>query len=269
MENTNNGILSGKEVSLLESVTGVEKSDLEALSAQITDKDIKNIIKLMTTMVDYKDLIMRYTCALKEIQTKFEVLNTEFNTQYKRNPIAHIKTRIKSNTSIINKLLTRGLPFSVKSIERNINDIAGIRIICSYLDDIYSLAEALIRQDDITLIEQKDYIKTPKPNGYRSLHLIVDVPVFFADGTRKMRVEVQIRTIAMDFWASLEHQIKYKKEINSQAEIVARLKDCAETIAKTDEEMMEIRKQLEFTEEEPDLEDELLEKLKRLDKPII
>lgn len=225
--------------------------------------------KILETMVDYKEMRMMYACAIKEVRTKFDVLNTEYNIRYQRNPINFITTRVKSTHSILEKMNRIKNRFTLKDVAECLNDIAGVRVICSYIDDIYRLAEALTAQDDIRLLEKKDYIQNPKPNGYRSLHLIVSVPVFFAEQRQELKVEVQIRTIAMDFWASLEHQIKYKKEIPDQAEIIARLKECADRIAKTDANMMEIRQHMEEFEEEDPESSLLLEKVRRLDVPII
>ena len=225
--------------------------------------------RMLETAVDYKELRMMYACAIKEVQTKFEVLETEFKVRYQRNPIAAIQTRLKSSSSIVEKMIRKGIPFSLENLEAEIHDLAGIRVICSYVDDIYALAEALTSQDDITLVERKDYISSPKPNGYRSLHLIVSVPVFFSQQTRQIRVEVQIRTIAMDFWASLEHQMKYKREIPDQQHIVAQLKSCAEDIARVDQEMMNIRLRLEASADEPSEDDLLIARLKKLDTPIL
>ena len=170
-----------------------------------TEKDviIGQAMNLLDGVLDYKDLMMGYACAIKEINTKFEVLDTEFEVRYKRNPISSIETRLKSQTSILEKMARLGIAPSRENIENNLNDIAGIRVICSYIDDIYFLADALTKQDDIKLIKRKDYISNPKPNGYRSLHLIVSVPIFFAESSKEVKAEVQIRTIAMDFWASL------------------------------------------------------------------
>lgn len=221
--------------------------------------------RLMGTIVDYKELMMMYTCAMKEIQTKFEILNTEYKVRYQRNPISSISTRLKKTASITEKLAKLGKQFSLTAIEETINDVAGVRVICPYIDDIYTIADALLKQDDITLITRKDYIATPKPNGYRSLHLIVEVPVFFAEQRKDMKVEVQIRTIAMDFWASLEHQLKYKQDVPNQSEIVSQLKTCADIISATDEKMLGIRKQIESTSDVPTEDDILLEKLSRLD----
>lgn len=224
--------------------------------------------QVMWSVVEYKDLQMFYACAIKEVQTKLEILSTEFNVKHKRNPISSIHTRLKRTESIVKKLKKNHLPFTTESIEQNVCDFAGIRVICSYIDDIYSIAAALLKQDDIKLIQKKDYIEHPKPNGYRSLHLIVSVPVFFADTKREMKVEVQIRTIAMDFWASLEHQIKYKQEIPNQSDVCDELKACAEVIADTDQKMLKLRRQIELAEDAPTEEDILLERLRKLDIPL-
>ena len=216
-------------------------------------------------LVDYRELMMMYTCAMKEIQTKFEVLNSEFNVRYSRNPINSMSTRLKRTVSIVEKLSRKGQAFTPENVERYLGDVAGVRVICSYVDDIYKIADSFVQQDDITLIERKDYIANPKPNGYRSLHLIVKVPVFFADQKREMKVEVQLRTIAMDFWASLEHQLKYKKEIPRQDEIVTELKSCADAITAVENHMLSIRKEIEECSDEPTEEDILLEKLSRVD----
>lgn len=233
----------------------------EALNANLTD-DVK---QLVGSVVEYKEMMMRYTCAIKEIKTKFDVLNTEFNVRYQRNPISSITYRLKETMSIAEKLERRGLPFTIDAIQNNINDVAGIRVICSYLDDIYLIADAFLKQDDITLIKRKDYIAQPKPNGYRSLHLIVSVPVFFANEKREMRAEVQIRTIAMDFWASLEHELKYHKNIPDQKRIVRDLKDCADTIHNTDLRMLRIRNRITDKKPDPSEEDLLYEKFMKLD----
>ncbi len=217
------------------------------------------------TVIDYKEMRMRYSCAIKEVRTKFDVLNSEFNVRYRRNPITSISSRLKSSSSIMNKLARKGLDFTLENVENNLYDVAGIRVVCSYVDDIYVLAQALAKQDDITVIKEKDYIKNPKPNGYRSYHMIVSVPVFFSDQTKDMAVEMQIRTIAMDFWASLEHQLKYKQDVPNQREIVEQLTDCAERIAAVDEQMRQVRAKIELSEDMPTEEEILLEKLSRID----
>lgn len=221
--------------------------------------------KVAGTVIDYKEMRMRYSCAIKEVRTKFDVLNSEFNVRYRRNPITSINSRLKSSSSIMSKLARKGLDFTLENVENNLYDVAGIRVVCSYVDDIYVLAQALAKQDDITVIKEKDYIRNPKPNGYRSYHMIVSVPVFFSDQTKEMAVEVQIRTIAMDFWASLEHQLKYKQDVPNQREIVGQLTECAERIAAVDEQMRQVRKQLELSEDIPTEEEILLEKLSRID----
>lgn len=220
--------------------------------------------EILEALPGYKELIMMYTCAIKEVQTKFEVLSLEFNTRYDRNPITAIQTRLKSTASIAEKMIRKDIYFSLDNVESGISDIAGVRVICSYVDDIYRLAEALTQQDDVTLLERKDYIATPKPNGYRSLHLIVGVPVFFYNQRKVMKVEVQIRTIAMDFWASLEHELKYKQEVSSQMGIVEQLKECADTIAQTDDKMLSLRKQLDELQVDTGDSRALFDKLNRL-----
>ena len=220
-------------------------------------------------MVEYQELMMMYSCAIREVRTKLEVLNADLSMRYKRNPIEFISYRIKKPVSLVQKMRSRGLPLSVSAIEGNIFDVAGIRVICSFIDDIYAVASMLTNQDDIILLETKDYIKSPKKNGYRSLHLILEIPVFFSDQTRHMKVEVQIRTIAMDFWASLEHQLKYKKDVDNEDAIVAELAECAETIAATDQRMLQIRQRIEENSTAPTPEEELLEKLGHINIPVI
>ena len=190
---------------------------------------------------DFTKLMAYYRCAMMEIETKLNVLNEEFSLRYDRNPISSIKTRLKSPVSIREKLTRRGLPVTVDTIEQNLNDVAGVRVICSFPEDVYTLTRALLSQDDITVIEKKDYIATPKPNGYRSLHLIVAVPIFLAHEKRTMRVEIQLRTIAMDFWASLEHQLRYKKDTPFTEDMRKELKFCAELSAELDRRMDALR----------------------------
>ncbi|MBO5784148.1 MAG: GTP pyrophosphokinase family protein, partial [Clostridia bacterium] len=178
-------------------------------------------------------------------QTKFEVLDEEFSIRYNRNPVEAIKTRLKSPRSIYGKMQKNALPITVENIREHLSDIAGIRIICSYPEDIYTLCDMFLRQDDVKLIRKKDYIANPKENGYRSLHLIVEVPIFLTDAKEYVRAEVQFRTIAMDFWASLEHKLKYKKDIPYADEVAAELKDCAEQIAFLDRRMEAVHRHIE------------------------
>ncbi len=189
---------------------------------------------------DYDVLMMRYDSAIREVRTKLQILNDELSLT-QQSPISSISARRKKTFSILEKLERQGFPITLESIEKNLHDVAGIRVICSFLDDIYNVADMLVRQDDLTVVQIKDYIKNPKPNGYRSYHMIVEVPVFFSNEKHAMRVEIQIRTVAMDFWATLEHQIKYKQDIPNQEEIIEELKQCADTISKTDERMLSIR----------------------------
>ena len=196
-------------------------------------------------MQEYSKLMAYYRCAIMEVETKFNVLNEEFSLQYDRNPINGIKSRLKSIESIKEKLERKGLPYTVQAIEENLNDVAGVRVVCSFTADVYLLAEALLKQDDIQLIEKKDYIANPKENGYRSLHLIVSVPIFLAHEKRIMKVEVQLRTIAMDSWASLEHQPRYKKDLEFTEEMVSELYRCAQLSSELDEKMDALRAQVQ------------------------
>ncbi len=184
-----------------------------------------------------------YTCAIMEVETKFKVLNEQFSLKYDGNPIESIHSRVKDYDSIIRKVVRKKIPRNLKSIEENINDIAGIRVVCSFVDDIYRLADCLLSQDDIILLSKKDYIKNPKPTGYRSLHLIISVPIFLENEKKYVKVEVQLRTIAMDFWASLEHKMRYKKNISPDLleKLSHELSDCAEVSASLDSRMQNVR----------------------------
>ena len=186
-----------------------------------------------------------YRCAMMQVETKFNVLNEELSLQYDRNPIETIKTRLKTPESIANKLIKKQVPLTAESIEENISDVAGVRVICSFQSDIYMLADALLKQDDITLLKRKDYIAHPKENGYRSLHLIVQIPIYLHDQKKLMRVEVQFRTISMDWWASLEHKIRYKKDVVITPEIEKELRECAEISDVLDRRMEMIQQKVE------------------------
>ena len=199
----------------------------------------------MEHLTRFRDLMMEYECAMLEVQTKLEVLNKELSLLHSRNPFESIKSRLKSPESIFGKLDRNGLAHSVENIEKCLNDIAGIRVICSFTEDIYMLVDCLVAQDDIVLVKKKDYIAHPKPNGYRSLHVILDIPIFLTNEKKHMRVEVQFRTIAMDFWASLEHKLKYKKDLDEADEIGLRLKLCADSIEELDYQMQEIRDKID------------------------
>lgn len=207
----------------------------QMLVKQLSNSQIKN--KVQDYTMPYRELMSYYRCAMMEVETKFNVLNEELSLMYDRNPIESVKSRLKSPESIVDKAVRKEIPLTPESIEENLYDIAGIRVICSFPGDIYMLADALLRQDDITLIERKDYIKSPKPNGYRSLHLIVELPIFLHNRTRRMKVEVQLRTMSMDWWASLEHKIRYKKNISDDGHIAEELLHCAEMGAALDQRM--------------------------------
>ena len=218
---------------------------------QKTFLDTTDIPDIQTYFVnqafEFQELMMMYSCAIREMRTKLEVLNDELSVHHQRNPIEFITSRVKKPLSIVEKLHRYGVPVSVESVEKNLNDVAGVRVICSFIDDIYTVADMLLRQDDITLIKKKDYIEHPKDNGYRSLHLIIEIPVFFSNQKKNMRVEVQIRTIAMDFWASFDHQLKYKQNIEDVENtdgLSAELKECADIIAQTDARMQAIKNKI-------------------------
>lgn len=224
-------------------MNGIKSIEGNVISRIYSNNEIKE--RLQTYTAPYRELMSYYRCAMMEVSTKFNVLDEELSLQYDRNPIEAIKTRLKSPESIMDKLSRRGLPFSVESIEQNLNDIAGVRVICAYISDIYMLRDALLRQDDIVLLQEKDYIKNPKPNGYRSLHLIVETPIFLHDQKKQMRVEVQFRTMAMDWWASVEHKLRYKKPAAPE-EVNSELKECAEISADLDKRLEKLRQRTEF-----------------------
>lgn len=217
--------------------------DAELLKPITINKN--TFMEALETSARFSELMMMYRCAIKEVQTKLEILNDEFKTKRQRNPIDSIYSRIKSPMSIFEKLQRKGYEISIQSIVDNLNDVAGIRVVCPFISDIYDVARMLVSQDDVEVMEIKDYIKNPKPNGYRSLHYVVIIPIFLSTGKEYMKVEVQIRTIAMNFWASLEHQMHYKQfENNEMPEIVNELTLCANNIYQTDVRMQEIREDI-------------------------
>lgn len=208
------------------------------------DRALERFLEAIKSQIEpVEELFTYYRCAIMEVETKFKVLNEQFSLRYDNNPIESIKSRIKTYESILRKAKRKGIPYEIDAIANNIFDIAGIRVICSFEKDIYLLADYLLAQDDITLIERKDYIKNPKPSGYRSLHLIVEVPIFLSTGKKMMKVEVQLRTIAMDFWASLEHKLRYKKDIpEAQMEMLTKeMKKCADMTTELDHRMQYVR----------------------------
>lgn len=219
------------------------------LGRKITEDTIK---AFRQTFEESRRIMTYYSCALLEVETKFKVLNQQFSLEQEHNPIETIKTRLKSVESIIDKLQRKNLPLDIDVVEKYIYDVAGIRIICPFINDIYCLADCLLQQDDVKLIERKDYIENPKPNGYRSLHLIVETPIFLQNEKKMMKVEVQLRTIAMDFWASLEHRMRYKKNLSAQLSdmLSEELKDCAEKSASLDLRMGKVKDVIEQNAEE-------------------
>ena len=197
--------------------------------------------ELLDRLFAYEELMVKYRAAIREVTTKLEILNDELASSSPRNPIERIQSRIKRPYSIAQKLTKQHHPITVESISAHLNDVAGIRVICPFINDIYDVADMLLKQDDVYLVDRKDYIRTPKENGYRSLHLIIEIPVFFSTGKENIRVEIQIRTVAMDFWASLEHEIRYKNDSPEVQQIAAELKSCADTIAQTDDQMQRLK----------------------------
>lgn len=211
---------------------------------------MQDAIKSYEDVDSWKTIMFLYNAALKEVGTKLEILNDEFQHVHRYNPIEHIKTRIKTPESIVKKLKRNGLDTSIENMVKYINDIAGVRLICSFTSDIYRLAAMIGNQSDIKVLSIKDYIKNPKASGYRSYHMLVAVPIFLSDSVVDAKVEIQIRTIAMDFWASLEHKIYYKFEGNAPAYISEELRECAEMVTELDDRMLK-------------LNDEILECLKK------
>ena len=223
---------------------GFAMNEVEKNAPWLDTPDPQRFIK---NAAKFNDLMMMYRCAIREVQTKLEGLDDEFSVEYKRNPISFIKTRIKKPESIYRKLQKLGYDFTAENIQEQLNDVAGVRVVCAFIDDIYTVANLIAGQDDIKVIKIKDYIKNPKPNGYRSYHMIVEIPVFFSKGKTPMRVELQIRTNGMDFWATLEHQLRYKKGIEDlpgYAEISEELLRSAQAVIETDNEMQQIKNKI-------------------------
>ena len=212
--------------------------------AKIELPDVKDIF------LEYRKMQLLYQSALKEIGTKLEILNDEFKFVHKYNPIEHIESRMKSEESIVRKLMKKGQDITVENIERYIDDVAGIRVICSFTPDIYRIVDMISNQDDIEVVKTKDYMGNPKPSGYRSYHMIVKVPIFLSDTVVPTRVEIQIRTVAMDFWASLEHKIYYKYDGHAPEYIRSELRECAEMISYLDSKMLAINEEIHSLKQE-------------------
>ncbi|KMM37041.1 GTP pyrophosphokinase [Guptibacillus hwajinpoensis] len=204
---------------------------------------------------EWKNFLFIYKFALDEINTKLTILNDEFQFVHQHNPIEHVKSRIKSPESIMSKLQRKGLEVTTENVEKHIKDIAGVRVTCSFTTDIYRIYDMIESQDDIKVINVKDYVKNPKPNGYKSLHLIVEIPVYLSKGPEYVKVEIQIRTIAMDFWASLEHKIYYKFEGEIPGNLSTELKEAADIVHYLDSKMIRIMEEVtEFKEHEKEAE---------------
>ena len=214
----------------------------KALAVRVSKRELKEWIKKQA--MPYRELISCYHCAMLQVETKFKILNEALSLQKDYSPIEAIKTRLKTPESIIEKILRNNLPMTVECIEKHIHDIAGVRVICAFPSEIELLAEAFLRQDDVMLVERKDYISAPKETGYRSLHLLVETPIYLHDQTKQVKVEVQLRTLAMDWWASLEHKIRYKNGLALPEELNQELLACSEVSAALDKRMEEIKKSL-------------------------
>ena len=214
---------------------------------KVIEKEVINDIILSPNYSELQNLLQLqqiYEAGIKEIRTKLEILDSEFKVKHDHNPIHHIESRLKKPESIIKKAMKKNIDLTEKGLTENIHDIAGIRVICNYVDDVYMVAQLLISQDDIKVIKMKDYIQNPKPSGYRSLHLVLEIPIFLAEGAKPIHVEVQMRTIAMDFWASLEHKLKYKTDNQVPEDIRLELQECALAISELDEKMQNIHNRL-------------------------
>lgn len=248
---------------LIDSLKHIAESDtslsrIDDRRTEIKDRIVAQLVadEEFSAMVErgfapFRRLMVYYECAMMEIETKFRVLDAEYGLQHDRNPIESIKTRLKSRDSLNKKLARKGFPMSVESIEENIFDVAGVRVVCAFPEDLYTLSEALLAQDDVTLIERRDYVANPKPSGYRSLHLIVETPIFLESEKRPMKVEVQLRTISMNFWASLEHQLRYKKNLSEEdaTAVAEELNRLAEDAAELDFRMQKLRDYLDRIDE--------------------
>ena len=207
--------------------------------------------KVEAELEPVRKMIADYECAAMEVETKFKVLNTRFAVNGEKNPIESIKTRVKSADSILRKMDKLGLPMTLEAVRNNLFDIAGVRVICSFIDDIYAVEKLFLDQEDVKLVTRKDYIENPKESGYRSLHLIIQTLIYTENGEKDMYVEVQMRTIAMDFWASLDHKLRYKKNIDPQllSKLAGEMEDCAKEITKLDKRMLAVRQRILEVEE--------------------
>lgn len=196
-------------------------------------------------IVELREMEYLYNAAIKQLTMRFEILNDEFRIKYARSPIHHIESRLKSTQSIINKLIRKNYDITIESAKKNLNDIAGVRVVCCYIDDVYSVADMLLRQTDIRLVHKQDYIETPNYNGYRSLHLDIEIPIYLSEHTEYVAVEIQLRTVAMDFWASLEHDLRYKSDKDIPDSICKEMLESSDEINALDVKMQEIYKKIQ------------------------
>ena len=231
-------------------VTNTIEKAQEVLTTQMVETVAANEqlqTLLNQNLVPYRQLMAFYECAMMEVETKFRVLDTEFRLRHDRNPINSISSRLKSLESLSRKMVMRNVPFTIDAIENNIFDVAGVRVICTFPEDVFALEESLLSQDDVMLVERKDYITNPKPTGYRSLHLIIEVPIYLEHEKKSVKVEVQLRTISMNFWAALEHQLRYKKNLPEKEidSISEELVQVAAEAADLDRRMQSIRDRIE------------------------
>ena len=234
-------------------MSGDDKYDIGHVGTDhITEEVVDRLLQITGQTEQFETLMMHYDCAMTAVRTKLEVLNKEMALKNKRNPFESIKSRLKTPVSIYGKLRSRGVSFTTENIENTLNDVAGVRVICSFIDDIYSIRDSFDVQDDVEILQEKDYIANPKENGYRSLHLILRVPIFLSDEKIFVNVEVQFRTIAMDFWASVEHTMKYKREIRNADIISEELRYSADLINQLDRRMLQIRDRIERSNAEGD-----------------
>lgn len=217
----------------------ITTKEREKIKDMMEDESFVEFIKVLP------EFELKYLAAMREIETKMKILNEDFKTRYNRSPIDNIESRLKSNESLVKKMMRNNVSFSINDVEQNIFDIAGVRIICPFISDIYSLAEIISQNEEITIIRIKDYIKEPKESGYRSYHMIVQIPVYLTTGREDVNVEIQLRTMAMDFWSSLEHKIKYKYDGLIPDDVKIELVECADSIAKNDEAMMLLDKKVQ------------------------
>lgn len=219
---------------------------------------MENIIKSTASVESWDTAMFFYQSTLKQIETKIDLIRAEFKYMYNYNPIEHIKTRVKTPESIMRKLKKLGHEVTLENMIKYIDDIAGIRIICSFVSDIYKIYRMIMQQDDIKIIQVKDYISEPKNNGYKSLHIIIKVPIYLTDGVIETKVEMQLRTIAMDFWASLEHKIHYKFDGKAPDNIVEDLKECANMISKLDDRMLSLNRKVQTVNEKRNVKFEII-----------